>query len=267
MREIKMVKWDPIEYARSSSAQLAWAREIISRLNLSGDENILDIGCGDGKVTAEFLRHVPRGSVTGIDSSRDMISYAVKTYPKDMHPGLSFLEMNANRIDLTARFHLVFSNATLHWIEDHRSVLSAIQHVLLPGGRLVISCGGRGNAGDFAAVVRTLTDEARWRRYFQDFGFPYFFYGPDEYADWVKEAGLRPLRVELIPKDMVHKGKDELAGWVRTTWMPYTQRIPEGDREDFIREAVETYIAEYPPDETGATHLGMVRLEVEAVKE
>jgi trans-aconitate 2-methyltransferase len=262
-----MVKWDPIEYARSSSAQLAWAREIIGRLNLSGDENILDIGCGDGKVTAEFLRHVPQGSVTGIDSSREMISYALKTFPKDMYPGLSFLEMDARRIDTVNHFHLVFSNATLHWIDDHRSVLSGVRRVLLPGGRLVISCGGRGNAGDFAVVVQTLVDKDRWRPYFHDFGFPYFFYGPDEYANWVKEAGLRPLRVELIPKDMVHKGEDELAGWVRTTWMPYTHQIPGEHREEFIREAVEAYVMAHPPDEAGATHVRMVRLEVEAVKE
>jgi len=267
LKKTQPVTWDPAEYARSSSAQLAWAREIIGRLNLSGDEHILDIGCGDGKVTAEFLSHVPRGSVTGIDSSRDMISYAAKTYPKRRYPGLSFFEMDARRIDLNTRFHLVFSNATLHWIEDHRPVLAAAGRVLLPGGRLVISCGGRGNAKDFAAVVETLADRDRWRGYFQDFSFPYFFYGPDEYAGWVSEAGLRPVRIELIPKDMVQKGTDGLAGWVRTTWMPYTRRIPEEAREEFIREAVEAYIAAHPPDETGATHVGMVRLEVEAVKE
>ena len=262
-----MVTWDPSEYARSSSAQLGWAREIISRLNLSGDEHVLDIGCGDGKVSAEFSRYVPRGSVTGIDSSPDMVSFASKTYPKDKYPRLSFLEMDARRIDLPARFHLVFSNATLHWIEDHRQVLAGVRRVLLPGGKLVISCGGKGNARDFAAAIETLTHRERWRPQFQNFSFPYFFYGPDEYTPWLKEADLKPLRIELATKDMMHKGKDDLAGWVRTTWMPYTQRIPEQDREEFIREAVETYVKNYPPDETGATHVGMVRLEVEAVKE
>jgi trans-aconitate 2-methyltransferase len=262
-----LVTWNPVEYARSSSAQLGWAREIIGRLDLSGDENILDIGCGDGKVTAEFLSHVPRGSVTGIDSSHDMISYAVRTYPKDMYPGLLFLEMDARRIDFATRFHLAFSNAALHWIADPRPVLAGAGKVLLPGGRLVVSCGGRGNAGNFATVVRVTADQTRWRRYFRNFGFPYFFCGPDEYTQWLSDAGLRPLRIELIPKDMVHKGKDELAGWVRTTWMPYTQRIPKEGREEFIREVVEAYILANPPDETGSTHVGMVRLEVEAVKE
>ena len=264
---METVTWDPAEYARSSSAQLGWAREIIGRLHLSGDENILDIGCGDGKVTAEFLSHVSRGSVTGIDSSRDMVSYAAKTYPKDMYPGLSFLEMDACRIDLATRFHLAFSNATLHWIEDHRSMLAGVRRVLLPGGRLVISCGGQGNARDFAAAIETLAHGEKWGPYFQDFSFPYFFYGPDEYTQWLKEAGLKPLRIELVAKDMVHKGKTELAGWVRTTWMPYTQRIPEEDRKEFVGEAVESYIAAYLPDETGKTHVKMVRLEVEAVRE
>ena len=61
--------------------QQTWARELIARLHLRGDEHILDVGCGDGKVTAEIARAVPRGSVTGIDASAEMIAFAQKTFP------------------------------------------------------------------------------------------------------------------------------------------------------------------------------------------
>ena len=61
--------------------QQTWARELIARLNLRGDEHILDVGCGDGKVTAEIARAVPRGSATGIDASAEMIGFAQKTFP------------------------------------------------------------------------------------------------------------------------------------------------------------------------------------------
>ena len=203
-----MVTWDPIEYARSSSAQLGWAREVIDRLHLSGDENILDVGCGDGKVTAEFLSHVPRGSITGIDSSREMISYAVKAYPSNVYPGLSFYEMDASRIDLPRRFHLVFSNASLHWIEDPKPVLAGIDRVLIPGGRLVISCGGRETRRISPQLLNRPQARPGGAGTFGISAFPYFFYGPDEYVQWVKETGLKPSRVELIPKDMVHKGRD-----------------------------------------------------------
>jgi trans-aconitate 2-methyltransferase len=262
-----MATWDPEEYARSSSAQLVWAREVIARVRLSGDEHILDIGCGDGKVSVEFLGRLPSGSVTGIDSSPEMVHYARKTYPCGRYPGLSFYEMDARRIAFDRQFHLAFSNACLHWIEDHRAVLAGVHRVLAPGGRFIMSCGGRGNAEDFARSVRAVADRAAWAPYFQDFPFPYFFYGPEEYGVWLKEARLKPERVELAPKDMVYKDRAGLAAWMKTTWMPYTQR-PAGDRqEEFIRETVDAYMASHPADETGGVHVKMVRLEVEAVKE
>jgi trans-aconitate 2-methyltransferase len=263
----KMAKWDPREYAQSSAAQLAWAEEVIGRLSLSGDEHILDIGCGDGKVSALFLGRLPSGSVTGIDSSPEMVRYARETYPPGDNPGLSFYEMDACRIVFDGRFHIVFSNACLHWIENHRAVLRGVHRALKTGGRFIMSCGGRGNAADFAVSVSEVTRRAPWAPYFRDFPFPYFFYGPDEYGVWLKEARLKPVRVELMPKDMVHKDKAGLAAWMKTTWIPYTQMLPEDRREEFVRAVVDAYMMSHPADETGATHVKMVRLEVEAVKE
>lgn len=66
---------------------------------------------------------------------------------------------------------------------------------------------------------------------------------------------------------MIQKGKEGLSAWVRTTWLPYTQRVPEGRRDEFIDEIVDKYIKNYPLDSEGFTHVQMVRLEVEAENE
>ena len=63
--QIRPARWNAADYAANSVVQQTWARELIARLKLRGDEHILDVGCGDGKVTAEIARAVPRGSVTG----------------------------------------------------------------------------------------------------------------------------------------------------------------------------------------------------------
>jgi len=65
-------RWDAGDYEQSSSAQLVWARELIAKLNLQGDECVLDLGCGDGKITAEIAKLLPKGSAVGIDSSQAM---------------------------------------------------------------------------------------------------------------------------------------------------------------------------------------------------
>ncbi|MBI2506342.1 MAG: hypothetical protein HYW07_24265 [Candidatus Latescibacteria bacterium] len=93
---------------------------------------------------------------------------------------------------------------------------------------------------------------------------PYYFYGPEEYQDWLPETGFRPLRLEMIPKDMQHPDDAGLLGWLRTTWFPYTDRLPADQREAFLGEVVETYLRAHPADRAGHTHVAMVRLEVEA---
>ena len=77
----KSLRWNAADYAANSGVQQTWARELIARLKLRGDEHILDVGCGDGKVTAEIARAVPRGGVTGVDASAEMIAFAQKAFP------------------------------------------------------------------------------------------------------------------------------------------------------------------------------------------
>ncbi len=261
-----MHKWNPEEYAKHSAAQLAWARELIARLELRGDESVLDVGSGDGKVTAEIAAAVPRGRVVGLDGSPEMIEFARAHYDHNRFPNLEFVCLDARRVALKHSFDIVFSNAALHWIEDHPGILKGVSRVMRRGGRLIISCGGRGNATEILEAVEAVTARDRWRRYFDGFGFPYHFYGPEEYARWLPEAGLSARRVELVPKDMPQAGAGGLATWIRTTWLPFTERVPESEREDMIQDVVKEYVNRFPADAAGNVHLKMVRLEVEALK-
>ena len=111
-----------------------------------------------------------------------------------------------------------------------------------------------------------MMSENEWNRYFSDFAFSYGFYGPEEYTIWISEAGLHPVRVELIPKVMSYDKRDGLTGWVRTTWLPYLERVPEERREKFITRLIDKYTEKYPQDDEGKIHINMTRLEVEAIK-
>jgi trans-aconitate methyltransferase len=261
-----MYKWDPADYRRSSAAQQKWARELIEKLALKGNERVLDIGCGDGKMTAEIAAQLPHGSVLGIDSSEEMVAFARRSFPPENFPNLAFAVVDARRLSFDGEFDVVFSNAALHWVIDHLPVLEGVKRSLKPGGKVLLQMGGRGNAAQVFESVEEIVRSEKWREYFQDFAFPYGFYGPEEYRGWLEEAGLEPKRVELIPKDMVHKDREGLAGWLRTTWLPYTQRVQEERREEFISEVVDEYLRNNPPDAGGFIHVRMVRLEVEATR-
>jgi trans-aconitate 2-methyltransferase len=258
--------WNPEDYAKHSDAQLKWARELRQNLNLQGNESILDVGCGDGKITADFAATVLHGRAIGVDSSPQMIAYAARTYSAAQYPNLSFTCVDARCLDFEREFDLVFSNATLHWVDHHKAFLEGASRALRSGGRLVVSCGGTGNASDILQVFSEVIAREPWNRYFKDFSDPYFFYGDQDYAPWLEAVGLKVERLELVPKDMTHPGKEGLVAWIRTTWIPFTSRVPEHEQNNFIDCFVDRYLAKIPLDPDGLAHVRMVRLEVDALK-
>ncbi len=236
----------------------------MDKLRLRGDERILDIGCGDGYLTALLATRVPRGEVVGVDVSPEMVQHATRRFPSERHPNLRFLVMDACSLSFNEEFDLVFSNAALHWVPDHRSVLRGIRDCLKRGGKLLAQMAGRGNAGQVVAALGRVITRPEWARYFRDLQVPYRFFSDGQYRELVLESGLHPLRVELVKKDMVHRGREGIAGWIRSTWLPFTERVPGELREEFIRAVVEEYLAEFPPDRDGLVHVEAIRLEVEA---
>ena len=258
--------WNPEDYAKHSSAQLKWAKELRQNHSFQGDESILDVGCGDGKITADFSTALPKGRVVGVDSSPEMIAYAQRTYAITQYPNLSFRCVDARSLDFEGEFDLCFSNAVLHWVDNHPKFLQGASRALRNGGRLIVSCGGRGNAADILQVFSEEVAKQSWKKYFDTFHNPYFFYGPQDYAGWLEAAGFKVNRLELVPKDMTYSGEQGLSSWIRTTWMPFTHCVPETERDRFIAHIVGKYLDQIPLDKKGLAHVRMVRLEVNAIK-
>ncbi|MCC7146303.1 MAG: methyltransferase domain-containing protein [Phycisphaeraceae bacterium] len=257
-------QWNAGDYAAHSSAQEAWAAALMDSLQLRGHETVLDIGCGDGKITAKIAGLLPQGRVVGVDQSPQMLEFAREKHGHKAN--LSFAAADARVLGFQEEFDVVFSNACLHWVVYHGPVVAGIARALKGGGRFVLSMGGRGNA---AAVIRVVDDVCRtdrWRKYFADFKFPYGFHGPEDYRVWARQAGLVVDRAELAPKDMVHESQEKLAGWFRSTWLPYTQCVPVERREALVADLVERCTQAVGTDEGGAIHVPMVRLEVEGYK-
>ncbi len=100
--------------------------------------------------------------MTGVDSSPEMIAYATRTYASKQYPNLSFACVDARSLDFDQEFDLCFSNATLHWVDNHQAFLNGASRSLRRGGRLVISCGGQGDAADVLQVFSELASCESW---------------------------------------------------------------------------------------------------------
>jgi trans-aconitate 2-methyltransferase len=258
--------WNPVEYAENSNEQQSWAKDLLHEVKLQGDEAILDVGCGNGKITAGFAKTLPNSRVVGIDNSAEMIEYASRTYPITTYPNLSFERVDARSLHFQEEFDLCFSNAALHWVDDHRAFLRGASQVLRSGGRLMVSCGGEGNAAEVLRIFAILMELEKWQPYFDDFHSAYSFYSDTDYSVWLAETRFKVEKLSLVPKDMTHQGSMGLKNWIRTAWMPFTHRIPIEQREDFIDHFVDKYLEAHPLDQWGYTHVAMVRLEANLVK-
>jgi len=265
-KRTQSAKWNPADYAAHSVVQQTWARELLAKLRLRGQEHILDAGCGDGKVTAEIAQAVPGGWATGVDASPEMIAFAKRAFPRRNFPNLEFRVMDARKLRFARKFDLIFSNAALHWMDNHQRFLRAAGSILEPGGRLVVSCGGKGNARDVFVALRPEMRLKRWRQFFRKMPRPYFFYAPDEYKRWLWKCGFKIRGLRLVPRDAAYAGAEGFAAWLRSTWLPYVQRVPETLRAEFIAAVTQRYVTKHPRDKEGNVHVRMVRLEIDAVK-
>jgi len=174
--------------------------------------------------------------------------------------------VDARKLTFTAEFDIAFSNAALHWITDQKTVLYGVQRSLKPDGRLLFQMAGKGNAKDIIGIITELARVEPWKGFFHKMTFPYGFYDPKEYKAFLQQAGLVAKRVELFPKDMKFNDTEGLAGWVRTTWLPFTDKLPVELRPKFVELIVNRYLKEHPADAEGTIHVGMMRLEAEAHK-
>jgi trans-aconitate methyltransferase len=255
------IRWDASDYAKNSQGQYGWAMSNIGKLRLSGSETVLDIGCGDGKVSAQLGRLVPNGRVVGIDRSPEMIALAQRRI--DL-PNATFRVRDAQALDFEEEFDAVFSNSAIHWMPDQRAVLQGIARALKPGGRVFLSMGGRGTAALATKNLDLLKKESVWAPFLMSAVSPHHFRGPEEYAPWLAEVGLLADRVELVSKPMRLASIDAMEGWFRTTWMPYVESIPAAQRGEFLREWASRVAADCGLADDGALLMPMVNLEVEA---
>ena len=224
-------EFDGRKYEKASAHQKEWGERLITELSLRGDEQILDLGCGDGKLTAQLAELVPEGSVLGIDASLGMIEVAQK-YQKD---NLSFLLLDINSLDFEEKFDLVFSNATVHWIKDHNELLRKVRRSLRNDGVVRFNFAGDGNCSNFFAIVkRAMKNPRYYAKYFSDFEWPWFMPTVDEYETIVRRFPFRDIRIWIENADRYFPDLHTMTKWIdQPSLVPFLKCIDQSDKQSF----------------------------------
>ncbi|MGI9116066.1 MAG: class I SAM-dependent methyltransferase [Gaiellales bacterium] len=188
--------WDGRTYDRVGTPQAEWGRAVLDRLELRGDETVLDAGCGSGRVTEMLLERLPQGRVIAVDGSASMIEAARERLGD--RADVEILVADLLELDLgDVRVDAVLSTATFHWILDHERLFRRLHAVLRPGGRLVAQCGGKGNIARVLARAEAVMREPRWQPWLADYTDPHCFADAPETEDRLRAAGFVEARAWL----------------------------------------------------------------------
>jgi trans-aconitate 2-methyltransferase len=226
-------EWDAEAYDAISDPQFSWGMEVLERLELNGDEAVLDAGCGSGRVTEELAKRLPDGGILAVDASEAMIEKARER----LGEGASYLVADLAGLQVEEPVDLVFSTATFHWVLDHERLFRHLHAALRPGGRLVAQCGGLGNVAEHAQAIATVATRPEYAAYFEGMALMWNFAGPEETEARLREAGFAEARCWLEPKPVTPA--DPLRFTMTVTLGPHLARLPEELRRPFAEAILE----------------------------
>lgn len=178
--------WDAATYDRISEPQQRWAAEQLERLELHGDESVLDAGCGSGKITAELVSRLARGTVYAVDAAPSMVAHTREA----VGDRATVLCQDLAQLALPEPVDVIFSNATFHWVPDHDALFMALHRNLRPGGRLVAQCGGRGNIDSVRLAAEQVAADEPFAEHFAGWRSPWTYATAEETARRLTRAGF-----------------------------------------------------------------------------
>jgi len=229
--------WDANTYDRVSTPQLEWARAVVDRLSLEGDESVLDAGCGSGRVSELLLERLRRGVLIGVDGSASMLARARER----LGPAPALIHSDLLDLRLPEPVDAVFSNAVFHWVLDHERLFAVLAACLRPGGRIEAQCGGSGNVAAFREVLDGVAAEERFAVHLADVS-PNHFAGAEETEGLLRAAGFDRVRCWLEPRPA---RPPEPREFVRSVCLgAHLEALPEDLRTPFLDAVMEGLGAE-----------------------
>jgi trans-aconitate 2-methyltransferase len=228
--------WDADTYHRVSNPHVTWSQAILDRLELRGDETVLDAGCGSGRVTRLLLERLPHGRVIAVDGSKEMIARAREELagaPADVR----LADLTELRLADGEHVDAVFSSAVFHWIHDHDALFARLAAALRPGGRISAQCGGEGNvAAVHEAALQAAADAGLGAR-FEGWPGPWNFASPEQTERRLHAAGFEDVRCWLQTWPVE---PDEPRAYLQTVCLgPHLERLDPGDHERFLDGVLE----------------------------
>ncbi|KAL8904031.1 MAG: hypothetical protein Q9171_007194 [Xanthocarpia ochracea] len=266
--------WTQEAYLTSAAFVPELATTVLQWLDPQPDDIVLDLGCGDGVLTAKLKETC--ASATGVDASANLITAAKKVY--STKAGLSWHVQDCRYLDRWVGFQegaytKVFSNAALHWIlrdpSTRTSVLQDVYAILRPGGTFAFEMGGKGNVGEVhAALIAAVVHQGVSLEAARELS-PWFFPSEALMKQMLENVGFAVQRIQLEyrPTKLTSDKEGGIEGWARLMGAQFLEGLDSSEkREAAVKEVCEVLKTVISHEEDDRMYLGYVRLRVLATK-
>jgi trans-aconitate 2-methyltransferase len=234
--------WDGVSYRRVNTLQQWLAGRALDDVDLGGVRSLLDVGCGDGRITQSLAAQIPGARCVGIDPSPGMIAVAPAA------DGIVFEVGAAETMTFDDEFDFVVSFNALHWVLDQDRALGAITAAMHRGGRAVLVFVCHGPRPSLEDIAMTVTRSPRWSASFPDFSAPFVHPDPEQWQRDAQAIGLpaSDLRVDDLAWDF--GSRDAFAAWCAVGFGGWTGNLSVQDGHEFVEDVVAAYTAEIGSD-------------------
>ncbi|MDA2892739.1 class I SAM-dependent methyltransferase [Mycolicibacterium sp. BiH015] len=231
-----MADWDGTRYGMVSDLQRAAAAESLALIDLDGGERVLDVGCGDGYVTAQIAERLPGGSVLGVDPSPRMIEVA-----RRRTTSASFVSGDVTSLVFDGEFDVVTSFNALHWVQDQDAAYRCMASALTPRGRayLTFVCAGPRLAIEEMGMI--VARQKRWGTAFDGFTTPYRHPTPENFAQTATAAGFEIVAQTVVDRWWEFGSRDAFARWCTVGFGDWTSHLGPDEAPLFIDAVVDCY--------------------------
>ena len=243
--------WDPAQYLKFAGERMRPAADLIARVPLAAPRSIVDLGCGTGNVTRMLAQRWPGAAITGVDSSPAMLQRAAEDAMPECRIAWEQADLRAWAPPPDAPPpELIYSNAALHWVDNHATLFPRLFGFVARGGVLAAQMPDQAGAPSHVAMQQTAS-EARWREHLAAALRPTPVAPLADCFRWLDKAaaafdGWTCEYLHVLPA--APDGEHPVVAWTRATVLsPLLERLDPGEKMDFLADYRRRIAQAYPP--------------------